>query len=185
MMPKIQLWFYVSGAAGFGLTVLYDLQQLQNRLKVRRVTSLAGAVLVSAATAGLYLIAFPPDPVWWVLLPGFSVIAFSALMMIRSTMQEIPHNEIAAGNDRKLIDTGSYGITRHPGFMWYFILTSTTAALYRHPGVAKLAASLLGMELIVVTLEDRLIFPRLFPDYPEYRRRVPMLFPFRFCRRGR
>jgi protein-S-isoprenylcysteine O-methyltransferase Ste14 len=101
MIPKIQLWFYVSGAAGFGLTVLYDVLQLQNRLKVRRVISAA------------------------------------------------------------------------------------TAALYRHPDVAMPAASLLGMELIVVTLEDRLIFPRLFPGYREYRSRVPMLFPFRFGRRVR
>lgn len=183
MIPKILLLSILSGIVGFCLTLYYDLQQLDNRLKVRRGTSTAGAIFVTLATACLYFIAIPPDMVWWVLLPGFSVVVLSAFMVLRSTILEIPHKKIAAGDERKLIDTGSYAITRHPGFMWYFIMCATTVTLYRDPNVALLAASLLAMELIVVVLEDRWIFPRLFPGYREYQDRVPMLFPFRIGRR--
>jgi len=182
MIPNFLPWLILSGVTGFSLTLFYDVQQLDNRLKVRRGTSAAGAILVSLATAGLYIIAVPPQPVWWILLPGFSVIALSAFMVLRNAMLEIPHKKIAAGEDRKLIDTGSYSITRHPGFLWYFIMLAATVTLYRNPDIALLAASLLVMELIVVVLEDWLIFPRLFPGYRDYRRRVPMLFPFRFGR---
>jgi protein-S-isoprenylcysteine O-methyltransferase Ste14 len=181
MIPLISRWLPIfSGVIGFALTLVYDLLQERENSRGRSVIAIAGAIFVSIATLAIFFLTPLPVQIWWVSVSGFIMVLLSAYMFLYSTVLEIPHADINRGNEISLIETGSYAIVRHPGFFWYFILIMSTILLYREPTVAIVAAILLLMELIVVWIEDWLLFPRFIPGYREYRQRVPMLFPFRF-----
>lgn len=180
MLPFINPWFPIlTGLSGFALTLAYDLLQTSGKSRGRSAVAAGGAVLVSLATLGLFFLTQLPTQSWWISFAGFLIIILAGYMFVFSTVLEIPHGDISSGNETGLIETGSYALTRHPGFFWYLILMSSVILLYRDQTVAVVAAALLLMELIVVTVEDWLLFPKIISGYTEYRRRVPMLFPLR------
>lgn len=184
MLQAKNVWLIVStGILGFTLTIVYDLLQFRSEVSGRSVIATAGGIFVSLATAGLFFLNPFPLQDWWVNLAGYLLVLLSATMLIRSTILEIPHDEIAAGSERILIESGSYATIRHPGFLWYLILIASTVMIYRDRTVAQVGAILLLLDLVVVTIEDWLLFPRFIPGYREYRKRVPMLFPIRFRKR--
>ena len=180
MLPLINPWFpIITGLSGFTLTLVYDLLQTRGKSRGRSAVAAGGAVFVSLGTLGLFFLTPLPTQSWWISAAGFVMILLSGYMFFYSTVLEIPHADISSGNETGLIETGSYAITRHPGFFWYFILMLSVILLYRDQNVAVVAAALLLMELIVVSIEDWLLFPVIISGYTEYRHRVPMLFPIR------
>lgn len=180
MLPLINPWFPIlTGLSGFTLTLVYDLLQTGGISRGRSAVAAGGAVFVSLGTLGVFFLTPLPAQSWWISVAGFVMILLSGYMFFYSTVLEIPHGDISSGNETGLIETGSYAITRHPGFFWYFILMLSVILLYRDQTVAVVAAALLLMELIVVIVEDWLLFPVIIPGYIEYRQRVPMLFPLR------
>jgi protein-S-isoprenylcysteine O-methyltransferase Ste14 len=83
-------------------------------------------------------------------------------------------------DDHQIIETGPYGLVRHP------IYTGIILAAWAHAAVLGSAPGLLGAALITVgfyikaRLEEGFLRQELGPEaYDGYRRRVPMLIPWR------
>ena len=83
-------------------------------------------------------------------------------------------------DDHQIVETGPYGLVRHP------IYTGIILAAWAHAVVVGLTPALLGAALITLgfyikaRLEERFLRQELGPDaYDGYRRRVPMLIPWR------
>ncbi len=81
--------------------------------------------------------------------------------------------------DHRIVDSGPYGIVRHPIYTGLLLaLLATAAAKGTIPGIAGFASLLLGIWM-KARLEERWLTQELGDSaYGDYRRRVPMLLPF-------
>jgi len=81
--------------------------------------------------------------------------------------------------DHRVVDSGPYGIVRHPIYTGLLLsLLATSVAKGTVPGIAGFALLLLGIWM-KAGLEERWLTQELGEgDYESYRRRVPMLLPF-------
>ena len=77
------------------------------------------------------------------------------------------------------VDSGTYGLCRHPGFWWLSFLV-IFLNLLRGVRLYSIAMILMiALDLVLVFVQDRYIFPRVLPGYEEYRKRVPFLIPWK------
>jgi protein-S-isoprenylcysteine O-methyltransferase Ste14 len=81
--------------------------------------------------------------------------------------------------DHRIVDTGPYGIVRHPIYTGIILSVFATAA-FKGTGVAFLGAAIMTVGFwIKARLEERFLRQELGAEtYDSYRRRVPMLVPF-------
>jgi len=75
------------------------------------------------------------------------------------------------------VSWGSYGICRHPGF-WWLALYMLSMGIVRgfSPSVVP-AFLVIFFNFLLVEVQDRYSFPRIFKDYEAYRKKVPFLIP--------
>ncbi len=182
----------VPGFVGFAATLGYDLLQLRHANRLLPPVAIIGAIGVGLSTFGLcFVVSLPPQH--FAITVGCAILAgVSFLMLVWSVVLEIPillrgavearENQAtdpapAAAAQRRVINRGTYGLSRHPGLLWYFMLVLFVVLLFRHPVVLGLGVYLFLLDLVVVLVEDALIFPKLFVDYDRYKREVPMLVP--------
>ena len=87
--------------------------------------------------------------------------------------------------DHHVVDTGPYGIVRHPIYTG-IILASVATAMMRGTALAWLVACLITSGLVIkARLEEGFLREELGAEtYGEYARRVPMLAPFLGPRRS-
>jgi protein-S-isoprenylcysteine O-methyltransferase Ste14 len=81
--------------------------------------------------------------------------------------------------DHHIVDTGPYGLVRHPIYTGLIAATLTTAAAAATPtAIAGFILIALGLWM-KARAEERFLSTELGPeDYAAYQRRVPMLVPF-------
>lgn len=83
-----------------------------------------------------------------------------------------------AGGPPAVCDRGVYALCRHPGVLCLL-------GMYLFWGLGALPAAMLlrnglifsGLNTAYVCFQDRITFPRTFPDYPDYQKTVPFLIP--------
>jgi protein-S-isoprenylcysteine O-methyltransferase Ste14 len=165
---------FLLGAIGYLLLGLFDLAQIRQRGLFCRI--LAFGFLITALPYPLMLIRYRsvhPPLLGMVLL--IMVIA-SALATIYVAALEIPLSHTGAG---EVYSRGSYRRIRHPGFVLHLAF-NTLFALYLFDGaVALLCLLFVACNLALVTIEDCIFFPRLFPGYDDYKETTGFLLPKR------
>jgi protein-S-isoprenylcysteine O-methyltransferase Ste14 len=171
--------FVFSGMTGFAFILLLDWADCKG-LGALRAPCLALAALALAASAAA-LVASPPrlgspPPLrlaCWLLAAAFSFLLVVSLFVEVSMLG-------APKGARRLRTTGTYALVRHPGAIWLLFL-HLSLALATDSGPLLVAAPFwTGANLILVGLEDRIFFPRIFgAAYLEYRRAVPFVVPSR------
>lgn len=65
--------------------------------------------------------------------------------------------------------------SRHPGFIWYSIVNALVSIYYWNYGITILLIGLTLCNFILVVVEDRILFPKMFAEYGEYRKRTPFI----------
>jgi protein-S-isoprenylcysteine O-methyltransferase Ste14 len=88
-------------------------------------------------------------------------------------------SEITRKEGHHIVDTGPYGIVRHPIYTGLIVgLLATAVAEATITGVIGAALVIYGIYL-KASSEERFLRVELGPDaYDSYRRRVPMLIPY-------
>ncbi|TGQ69740.1 isoprenylcysteine carboxylmethyltransferase family protein [Mesorhizobium sp. M00.F.Ca.ET.186.01.1.1] len=85
---------------------------------------------------------------------------------------------ITAKADHRIIDSGPYGLVRHPIYTGLLLaVLATMAAKGTVWGIAGTALLIIGV-VIKAKLEERFLRRELGSAYDDYIRRVPMLVPF-------
>ncbi len=110
-----------------------------------------------------------PGFVVWIIAPLVTVFA---LLLVFSVMIE---TSLFSDKTGKLYQKGTYSISRHPGFIWYTIINTLVSIYYWHYQITMLFVGLTLCNLILITVEDRIFFPRMFSDYEAYRENTPFL----------
>ena len=177
--PALRPMDYLTvGTIAFVLFYMFDLYQIKKLPEIFRFCFLPGCAMLAYALVGLIFIVPEPD--------GFSRLnylflipaAISLLAAVYSLFFALPADKTySAESGRRLIDRGVYALCRHPGVLplsltFFFFWLSFQKAFMFNAFILWSAANLL-----LVAAEDRYIFPKLFEDYEDYKRRVPFLMP--------
>jgi protein-S-isoprenylcysteine O-methyltransferase Ste14 len=153
-----------------------------------RVFMTAGVVLLllplgwlSALYVQLWVL---PVAVDW-LLVALAVLGFAFCWWARVHLGTLWSGTVTRKEGHRIVDTGPYGLVRHP--IYTGILTAALATALLRGSVLAIA----GFALIVVSLtikarmEEQFLREQLGPDaYDGYRTRTPMLVPFWPVRRA-
>jgi protein-S-isoprenylcysteine O-methyltransferase Ste14 len=148
---------------------------------VYRLMTIAGGVLMFVQfRRGDDLGLFWLPPVWldWVLLAVAAAgIAFA--WWARIHLGTLWSGRVTRKDDHRIVDTGPYGIVRHP--IYTGILAALYATAFSFPGPFNIVgAALLTVAFVIkYRLEERFLMQELGAvAYEGYRKRVPALVPF-------
>jgi protein-S-isoprenylcysteine O-methyltransferase Ste14 len=163
--PSTPLHLVYRLLAGLGVMLLFGLYPHARRAEIilwRTPVALAWA-LVPAALAGLLF-------AWWA----------------RIHLGRLWSSSVSRKADHHVVDTGPYGIVRHPIYTGIIFASAATAAM-RGTALAWLGACVMTTGWVIkARLEEEFLREELGADtYGEYARRVPMLAPFPRRRRSR
>ena len=118
------------------------------------------------------------DPVAW-LMAALTLVGFLFTWWARIHLGRLWSSNVARKADHRLVDTGPYGVVRHP------IYTGITVASIATAGLRGTVAAWLGVGLMTLgwyvkaRLEEGFLRDQLGAEqYASYARRVPMLVPF-------
>ena len=119
-----------------------------------------------------------PQPVEWVLVVA-SCAGFAFTWWARIHLGKLWSSNVGRKADHHIVDTGPYGIVRHPIYTGITIAAVSTALLRFTVG-AWIGVALLTLGWYVkARLEERFLREQLGQEnYDAYARRVPMLIPF-------
>lgn len=119
-------------------------------------------------------------PVWSVWL-GWLLLTMSILVFVYALFINLPFRKtyVAAGVGDKLIKTGLYALARHPGAIWFmlFMLSSILVSQSKYMLIA--APIFIVLNTVLVVVQDKVFFPKMFPGYDIYQKETPMLLPNR------
>ena len=162
---------FMIGASGYIMSGLYDLAILTGKPLLAR--PLHALMFVTAVPYPFLFInhrsPLPPG-VAWIILPALSILA---ALLIYSVFIEIP---LASDRPGQLFQGGTYRISRHPGFLWYTGINILVALYFMDAGIAALCAGLTACNLLLITIEDLILFPKMFEEYETYKKHTPFLF---------
>jgi protein-S-isoprenylcysteine O-methyltransferase Ste14 len=167
------------GIFGLVLLFVYDLASLK-KMKYRVVFAAGGYLAHALAIFGLLFGERSLNLPKWAAYPG-ALLALAGLGWLAYCLFFFPpiKKTYTEANEMALATGGPYSLSRHPGFLGYIalmaglVLLSGSAPLFR----AGLFWTLLN--LLLITVQDKWIFPELFSRYKEYRLNTPMIFPTR------
>jgi len=170
---------------GFMAILVVDWKALQGLGPLGRpLLLLLAAVLLSVALRlaaaqpgdGLGLPAGLAPAGWTLTLAGgvllfYSVVLEIPLIQRRQARKEGPHTGPI------LVTTGTYALSRHPGFLWLLLFALGQIILWNHMAGLYFFAWWLLLDLVVILIQDRVLFPRIFPSFAQYQATTPLLLP--------
>jgi protein-S-isoprenylcysteine O-methyltransferase Ste14 len=167
--------------AGFMTAYLFDI------VSIKRIPRLKGLIWLVAASLVIYsawmvcLDSFKFSlPAWagifgWVLLPTF-IFCFIYSLFINLPFRK---TYVKTGVGSQLIRTGTYALVRHPGVLWYGVILIALILISKSQLLLIAAPVWFAMDVIHVTIQDKFLFGKMFPEYKDYRKETPMLIPNR------
>jgi len=170
------------GISGFILVHLFDIVSL------KRIPS--GAKL-GVWTVGSGLLCYSlimlclksntlPLPIWSTWL-GWGLLTLSLSLLLYSLFINLPFRKtyIATGVGDKLITTGLYALVRHPGVIWFVLLMLSLILVSKSSLLLVAAPIFILLDVVLVIVQDKFLFIRMFDGYKSYQRETPMLVPNR------
>lgn len=119
-----------------------------------------------------------PLPIWSTWL-GWGLLTPSLFLLVYSLFVSLPFRKtyVTTGVGDKLITTGLYSLVRHPGVMW-FVLFMLSLILVSKSSLLLIAAPIfILLDTVLVIVQDKFFFIRMFDDYKQYQQETPMLMP--------
>lgn len=172
------MWYTLTVAVSFFFLFLYDLFQIRSSRVYTLLFSIIGygGLVLSHFFLGLrYLPAVEIDfvSIGVIVLGGFFL-----LLLFYSLFFEIPlRGTYRNRNERYTYTLGTYGLSRHPGFLWFTLFHICLIVLFRRNEIYLFSCVAVLLNFSLILAEDLWVFPRLFADYGEYKKKVPFLIP--------
>ena len=121
-----------------------------------------------------------PLPIWSTWL-GWGLLTFSLSLLIYSLFVNLPFRKtyVAAGVGDRLIKTGLYALVRHPGVMWFTLFMLSLILVSKSTLLLIAAPIFILLDTVLVIVQDKYFFIRMFDGYINYQKQTPMLVPNR------
>lgn len=135
--------------------------------------------IATALTIGqlILLFVFGSGDIAWLRYAGFVLWAVSAVFGWLPIIQFKRQGGVAKGDSymktTRLVDTGLYGIVRHPQFIAWPILAVAVSLVSQHPVVIVMGAGVIAMSALDFRAVDQLDIEKFGDEYREYMERVP------------
>ncbi len=115
----------------------------------------------------------------WAIVLGWFLLALSSVLVVLSLFVNLPFRKtyVSTGTSDRLVTTGLYSLTRHPGVLWTTLLVASLALVSRSDLVLAAAPIVIVVDVVLVAMQDRFFFGRMFSGYDRYRKDTPMLIP--------
>jgi protein-S-isoprenylcysteine O-methyltransferase Ste14 len=171
--------YVLIGAIGFLLASAFDWLSLKYIPILKQAVGVLAVCLMIYATVMVCMSSPRFDLPFFTIPLGSCLLLLSLALLIYSLFIEIPFHStyVGKGVGPRLITTGTYALVRHPGVLWLALVYVSLALLFPSATLFIAVAIWFILDFIYVVIEDRIFFPRMFPDYPDYRRRTPFLIP--------
>ncbi len=169
------------GILGFLIIHLFDFVSLKRIPLVKPLIWGAGSGLLGYGVVMVYLTGDRlPLPTWSIWL-GWLLLIVSLLLLIYSLFINLPFRKtyITTGVGERLITTGLYALIRHPGVYGFILLTASLILVSRSSLMLIAAPIWIVLDILLVVIQDRFFFGKMFPGYKKYRQETPMLLPNR------
>ena len=174
------IMIYVAlGSLGFLVIHLFDIVSLKRIPMAKPCTWVLGSGLLIYS---LIMASLSPDkfllPIWAAWL-GWILLSISLFLLIYSLFINLPFCKtyVATGVGDELITSGLYALIRHPGVHW-FIVVVLSLFLVSGSELLLIAAPIwILLDIVLVFIQDKFFFSRMFDGYDSYRRGTPMLLP--------
>ena len=165
---------FLLGASGYFLLGMYDLAQVHHLRMLRHIFSVGFLVTILPYCILLAHHRSPFALPLRLLLSSLTALAALATLYIAALEIPLRHTEEGVTYRR-----GSYAQIRHPGFHAHLLFNVLFSLTLFDGRVALLCALFVCCNLILITVEDRILFPKLFPDYVCYTETTGFLLPKR------
>jgi len=169
------------GCLGFLIIHLFDLVSLKRIPGAKPFTWILGSSLLVYALAIACLqsdkLPLPTWPIWL----GWGLLSISFLMLIYSLFINLPFRKtyVVTGVGDRLITTGLYALVRHPGVHWFTLLLLSLILVSRSSLLLMAAPIFIMLDIVLVIVQDKFFFVRMFDGYDSYQQETPMLVPNR------
>jgi protein-S-isoprenylcysteine O-methyltransferase Ste14 len=169
------------GCLAFVIVSLSDLAALKDVPYAKQGIGLVSVLLFSFAVVQVSLSGEKLPLPLWLSWAGWPLLVTSLCLLIYSLFVEIPFKQTYArpGVGDRLVKTGTYALTRHPGILWLGLFLLALLAVTRSKLLLIAVPLWLALDLLLVWAQDRFYFPRMFPGYSQYQHETPMLIPTR------
>ncbi|MBA7506643.1 hypothetical protein ES706_05336 [subsurface metagenome] len=169
------------GCLGFLVIHLFDVVSLKRLPGAKPFTWMLGSGLLGYALVAACLRSDKlPLPIWSTWL-GWALLSISLFLLIYSLFINLPFRKtyIATGVGDKLITTGLYALVRHP-WVHCFTLILLSLILVSKSSLLLIASPIwILLYILLVVIQDKFFFGRMFDGYDSYRQETPMLVPNR------
>lgn len=169
------------GTLGFLLIHFFDIVSVKMIPGAKLFIWLLGSSLLGYA---LVMVCLAPNklllPVWSTWL-GWGLLSISLLLLIYSLFINLSFRKtyVTTGVSDQLITTGLYALVRHPGMHW-FILFMLSLILVSKSSLLLIASPIwILLDILLVFVQDKFFFVKMFDGYDRYRQETPMLVPNR------
>ncbi|MDO8715924.1 MAG: methyltransferase [Dehalococcoidales bacterium] len=169
------------GCFGFLTIHLFDIVSMKKWPAVKSITWILGTGLLAYALIWLSLHSDRLTlPVWSTWL-GWSLFLTSFPILIYALFVNLPFHKtyVAAGVGDRLITTGLYALVRHPGVHWFSLALISLVLVSKSSGLLTAVPVFIFMDVVLVMIQDKWFFTRMFRDYARYQQTTPMLIPNR------
>ena len=169
------------GCLGFLVIHLFDIISLKRLPGAKPFVWIVGGGLLVYA---LVMASLQPDklslPIWSTWL-GWALLTISLILLIYSLFINLPFRKtyIAAGIGDKLIKSGLYALVRHPGVHWFTLVLLSLILVSKSSLLLIAAPIFILLDIVLVIVQDKFFFGRMFDGYDSYRQETPMLVPNR------
>ena len=170
------------GILGFIVIHLFDIVSLKRIPSGAKpgVWAVGGGLLVYSLIMLCLKSNTLPLPIWSTWL-GWGLLTLSLFLLIYSLFINLPFRKtyIATGVSDRLITTGLYALVRHPWVHFFSLLLLSLVLVSRSTLLLIAAPIWILLDILLVVVQDKFFFSRMFDGYDDYRRETPMLLPNR------
>ena len=168
------------GCLGFIITHTFDLVALAGIRKFKPVVWFTGFgmiayALYSLAVSGPFIRIAPPLFILgWVLLP------IGLFLQLYPLFIDLPffRTYVQPGvNNKLVVHSGFYALARHPGVIGFTLILPAVILISGSKWMIVAAPIFYAMDIMLVLIQDVYFFPKMFPDYKNYKKETPIFLP--------
>ena len=175
------MYYIMLGCAGFLTIHLFDVVALKKWPVLKPATWALGTGTLVYAIIRLFLDEKRFSLPLWISSSGWVLLVLSLTMLGWSLFVSLPFRKtyVKAGVGDRLITTGFYALVRHPGVHGFSLALVALVLITKSMQMLTAVPVFIALDVILVIVQDRWVFSRMFRDYAEYQRVTPMLIPNR------
>ena len=162
---------FILGFSGYILVGMYDIAILYNKSSLKKFLSIG--FLLTAAPYPFLFVAHTSLHSQPLRIGILAMISVFAILLIYSVFVE---TSLFSPRPGELYTKGTYGFSRHPGFLWYTIINLLVAEFLWNFRIMLQCLVCILCNFVLKLFEDTIIFPKIFPGYDKYKRQTPMVW---------